>query len=420
MPLALPLCGGLGVAVVVDALLPEARAAAVVDVDVDVAPAVAAPTPTLPTTSATPARPSPPTPTPTTATPTTATSTTTSTATAAKTAASTPMPTTSTSTAASTRDRGLEARIDRLLTDGKTPYSAVVVMEAQTGRVLAIAEHSTRGASDGLALRPIAPAASVFKVVTASALLEQGVSPAERVCFHGGKTRMQPAQLKDNAKRDHTCNVFGDVVSHSLNVAVAKLADRHLTPALLRAQASKWGFGKTTSRLDGEVASTAAIPDGDFDFAEAAAGFGDVKISAAFGATLASVVANDGVLVPAHDDNTVDVAPRRVVSRETARALRKMMTDTVVSGTGKAFRQGPRLPVSAAGKTGSLTDYQTGLDTSWFVGFAPAEAPELVVAAVVVNTSKWHIKAPWLAKESLRLALKDHGPAKATSRVAAR
>jgi len=80
-----------------------------------------------------------------------------------------------------------------------------------------------------------------------------------------------------------------------------------------------------------------------------------------------------------------------------------MMADTVSEGTARrAFGTGPRLKHSAAGKTGSLTDYQTKLDTSWFVGFAPAERPQVAVATVVVNQGKWHVKAPYVAKEALR------------------
>ncbi len=323
----------------------------------------------------------------------------------------------------STRDQELQAQISRLLRDGQTPFSAVVVLEAHSGRILAVAEHSTRGRADGLATRPMAPAASVFKIVTSSALLEQGVDPSERVCFHGGKTRMQQQNLDDDARRDHTCLRFDDVVPLSANVAVAKLAQKHLTPALLRSHAERWGFGRTTSALRSEVASTANIPSAPFEFAEAAAGFGDVQLSALQGATIAGIVANDGVLVQARDFAGGDdvTAPVRVISAKNASVLRRMMGETVAHGTGhKAFSARPLLPVSAAGKTGSLTDYKTGLDTSWFIGFAPADAPELIVAAVVVNTSRWHIKAPWLAKESLRLALRNHGPLQPSSRVAAR
>ena len=78
------------------------------------------------------------------------------------------------------------------------------------------------------------------------------------------------------------------------------------------------------------------------------------------------------------------------------------------------------MPVSAAGKTGSLTDYSTKLDTSWFVGHAPAERPEVIVASVVVNQGKWHVKAPQVAKEALRSYFKLHPPTKTNAIVARR
>ncbi|MBM4281769.1 MAG: penicillin-binding protein [Deltaproteobacteria bacterium] len=323
--------------------------------------------------------------------------------------------------ALTTRDAALEARIDRLLVDGKTPYGAVVVMDAHTSRVVAVAEHSTRGPSDGLALRPLAPAASVFKVVTASALLAAGVDADDDACFHGGRTRMTARLLKDDPRRDR-CIPFADVLPKSANVAIAKLASRKLTPTSLRAEAARWGFGVRFADVSGLVPSSAVIPDEPFAFAEAAAGFGDVKISALHGAVIASVVANDGVLVrPVFDAGVEPDAPVRVIATRHARALKKMLTETVTDGTARrAFRQGPRLPVSAAGKTGSLTDYETGLDTSWFVGFAPAEAPQFIVSALVVNTARWHIKASWLAKEALRLTVEQRGAAQARSRVASR
>jgi len=322
--------------------------------------------------------------------------------------------------ALSTRDADIEARITAMLQQGQTPYAAVVVMEAHTGRVVAIAEHSTRESSKGLAFKPMAPAASVFKIVTASALLESGVSPSEEVCFHGGKTRMKQANIDDNARRDNRCIPFGDVVSQSANVAVAKLATRHLDPDALRIHASDWGFGSSLG-LAQLTPSKANIPDEPFAFAEAAAGFGDVKISAMHGAVLASIVANRGELVPPTLVVGGEQRGHRVIGDKTARALRQMMADTVTKGTGrKSFGAAPRLPMSAAGKTGSLTDYKTGLDTSWFVGFAPADNPELVVAAVVVNTGIWHIKAPWLAKESLRTAFRERGTTTTSAKVASR
>ena len=58
--------------------------------------------------------------------------------------------------------------------------------------------------------------------------------------------------------------------------------------------------------------------------------------------------------------------------------------------------------MSVAGKTGSLTDYKANRFYTWFVGFAPAEAPEVAISALVVNTPSWQIKAPQLARDVLR------------------
>ncbi|MGZ6099452.1 MAG: penicillin-binding transpeptidase domain-containing protein, partial [Myxococcaceae bacterium] len=59
----------------------------------------------------------------------------------------------------------------------------------------------------------------------------------------------------------------------------------------------------------------------------------------------------------------------------------------------------------AVGKTGSLADRNPFRDYSWFVGFAPKDAPRIAVAAVVVNEPRWRIRAPWLAREAMRLGL---------------
>jgi penicillin-binding protein A len=314
----------------------------------------------------------------------------------------------------------LAARLERTLVEGRTPYAATVLLEAHTGRVIAIAEHSTRGPSEGLALRPMALAASVFKIVTTSALLRAGVSTTTSVCTHGGRTRMQPALLVDDKRRDRDCRTFGEALPQSLNVAMAKLALKHLEPDALRAEAARWGF---EAPLPLAERSPAHVPDDPFGFANAAAGFGDVKISALHGALIASIVANDGLFIAPQRGDDGERAPetRRVISVAAAKKLREMMTETVKSGTGRrAFGTAPRLGVSAGGKTGSLADYSTGLDTSWFVGFAPADEPEVIVASVVVNTARWHVKAPWVAKEALRAYFQAHPPAKKAAVVAAR
>ncbi len=305
-----------------------------------------------------------------------------------------------------TRRADLEAQLNATLAQGQTPYAATVLLEVGTGRVLAVAQHSTRGSADGLAFKPMAPAASVFKIVTASALLRAGTSADARVCIHGGKTRMQPSLLVDNARRDTLCTTLADALALSQNVAVAKLALQRLEPSALRDEAARFGFlqpyGADIALAD---AGAANIPDDPFGFANTAAGFGDVKLSALHGALLASTIAQDGVrFAPRFIDDDAPLADGvRVLDRKNAQRIARMMADTVERGTGRrAFAQAPRFNLPAAGKTGSLTDYTSGLDTTWFVGFAPVDNPQVAVATVVVNTAKWHVRAPAVAKEALR------------------
>ena len=92
---------------------------------------------------------------------------------------------------------------------------------------------------------------------------------------------------------------------------------------------------------------------------------------------------------------------RRAFSKSTADELTKMMKNTVIDGSGfKTFHDAKKRPflpgISVAAKTGTLTRH------TWLVAFAPADDPEIAVAALVVNTPRWRIKGPFLAREVLR------------------
>jgi cell division protein FtsI/penicillin-binding protein 2 len=83
------------------------------------------------------------------------------------------------------------------------------------------------------------------------------------------------------------------------------------------------------------------------------------------------------------------------------------METTIRGGTSyRAFHDGegrsflPNIPV--AGKTGTLTRAETQQFYTWFVGFAPSRAPEVAIAALVVNTPSWRAKANVVAREVLR------------------
>jgi peptidoglycan glycosyltransferase len=314
-----------------------------------------------------------------------------------------------------TIDPRLQDRLDRFLASRRTPAAAAVLVEPRTGRVLAIAEYSRASPDErGLAFRAIAPAASIFKIVTSAALLEQGTKPESEVCFHGGKRRLAPGLLRDDPRRDRKCYSLSEALGHSANVVFAKLAGRDLSPAALRAEADRFLFNAPIPFGWPVEPSRAEIPDDDFGLAQTAAGFGPVRLSPLHGALIAAVVANGGTLVPPRIVASVDgvpaaaAEPRQMLSPAVAASLARMMETTVTEGTArkvfsKEFRskRSPLHGVTVAGKTGSLADRSPFRDYSWFVGFAPVEDPQIAVATVVVNEQTWHVRATEVAREAL-------------------
>jgi peptidoglycan glycosyltransferase len=314
--------------------------------------------------------------------------------------------------------------LTRTLTEYQTPWAAVVVLEPATGRVLAMAEHSQADPRlHGLPVKAVFPAASIFKLVTASALLEEGVSPDDEACYHGGKRRISEGLLEDST-RDRLCLSLSEALGRSANGVFAKLTHRHLTAEKLLAAAALFRFNRLIPFPVPADPSLAAVPDDALGLAQTGAGFGDVYLSPLHGALIAAVAANGGMWrspVLFERDLAQAADPERVLSEERASALTQMMEETVTHGTARRFFRLPELR-GAVGKTGSLADRQPFRDYSWFVGFAPKDSPRVAVAAVVVNEARWRIRAPWLAREAMRLALSAEGRhlAAATTAGAAR
>lgn len=301
----------------------------------------------------------------------------------------------------------LQRQLTSLLKEYAVPYGAAVVLEPSTGRVLAMAEYSAaQPGLRGLATRAVFPAASIFKIVTGAALLEAGVPPEAETCFHGGKRRLNERLLVDG-ERDSQCHSLAMAMGKSGNVVFAKLTQRHLSAEALRHAAARFRFNRSIAFPVPTDVSLASIPEDDFGLASTGAGFGDVYLSPLHGALLAAAVANGGRWQePVLFEGTAAAPPEPMLEPEVAQALTEMMEETVTSGTARrVFRERCCRVPGAVGKTGTLADRNPFRDYSWFVGFAPREAPRVAVAAVVVNEPLWRIRATWLGREALRLGL---------------
>jgi peptidoglycan glycosyltransferase len=203
-------------------------------------------------------------------------------------------------------------------------------------------------------------------------------------------------------------------------VVFGRLAQKHLTPEDLAAVGGAFGFGSAVPFAVANEAPKIQIPSDPLEFARTSAGFWNTTLSPLAGAVLAQTIANGGVTLEPRivasvyagkdllwKDQREPVVVRRAVRGATANEVTRMMVQTVSNGSAfKAFHdeQGrPYIPdVEIAGKTGTLSDHQADRHYTWFVGFAPAEKPEIAISTLVVNTPTWHIKASQLAREVLR------------------
>jgi len=297
--------------------------------------------------------------------------------------------------------------------------AAFVALDPRTGAVLTLTGYLDGQITPHRALMADGPAASVFKIVTAAALVEQKrVRPARQVCYHGGRQGITRRHLTADPERDNICLSLSQAMGKSANVVFARLAHEKLSGTELATYAERFGFNQPIPFPWPVELSKAEVPENSLEFARMSAGFRHADLSPLHGALLVGAVANQGWMlqpqvlqrVRAVDGRTLfQFEPRRLmktVERSTARHLTTMMTTTTTQGTARKYfaRTSRSLAgVKVAGKTGSLSAKKNGTRYyhSWLVGFAPADKPEIAFASLVVNGPKWRVKGPYIAKKAL-------------------
>jgi cell division protein FtsI/penicillin-binding protein 2 len=332
---------------------------------------------------------------------------------------------TSAGTARLTLDTDLEREASGILGAHHLPEAALVLMDVATGRVLVYASHVDGGAARDLCAEATAPSASVFKIVTAAALIEDAhLGPDTKQCYSGGESRISAADLVDDPQRDRWCTTLAGAMGRSINTVFARLASTHLDPPQLEAMARRLGYGQPVPFDVPVQASALRVPTETLEFARTAAGFWNTTLSPMQAAELSAIVARGGEAVrPSIVEKVVSntgavlwAAPEepvvhRLLARETADQLATMMGHTVSEGTSWRAFHDPRgatfLPgIEVAGKTGTLTDGEAHRYYTWFTGFAPMHPGpserQVAIAALVVNGPTWQVKANVVARELLR------------------
>jgi peptidoglycan glycosyltransferase len=252
------------------------------------------------------------------------------------------------------------------------------------------------------------PPGSTFKVVTAAAALDSGKFRPTSTFYDPGYCEEYGKRVS-NAGNPESPETFGTVtlaqgLQHSINSVYCNIG-KAIGAGKILDYARRFGFYASP---DLELPADAQSPSGLYQHHELYRPKHDYQVDAgrlAFGqermlvtpvqmAMVAATVANGGVLMQPHLIDKV-VAPngsivtrvrkhrvRRAISPETAQELTQMMESVVTGGTATNIH----VPgVRVAGKTGTAETGVASRYDTWFIAFAPAEAPTIAVAVALEN-----------------------------------
>ncbi len=300
-----------------------------------------------------------------------------------------------------TLDPELQDFVTSVVNDAQASHVAIVAMNPRTGEILAIAGKSKTVAD--VEYHAGFPAASLFKVITAAAAVEQaGVRPDTVINFRGGTYTLNEWNYIPDSRRDRQSMSVADALGRSCNPVFGHLGSRYLNGSILTRYAHLFGFNRSLDLEAPLPASRASIPtDNLYELSRTAAGFGEIRISPVHAATITSAIANGGLMprpqlvdrIVSPDGETIhDTSPdmiQRIVQPRTADTLMEMMEHTTTIGTSRReFMRGntPTLgSFRVSGKTGTLrgTD-PVGLN-NWFIGAGPTNNPQLAIAVITVD-----------------------------------
>ncbi len=321
----------------------------------------------------------------------------------------------------------LQQRIERLLASSQVPYGVVVALEPATGRVLAMAAHSSLmpGWSRDAAYQ-LYPMASLFKMVTAAAALENGkINLNTVVAFRGRPVSEAPAGWDPSPRGRNNQMDVSEAICKSCNPVYGRIASDLVGSAGLQAACTRFGFN--TPLLPGLPLRTSQAPTPTTTRGLRLLGSGlehSLQVSPLHAAMITASIANNGIMMTPRlvdradrENRELTLPPprelRQVVSPRVAEDLARMLTGTVTRGTSRrAFRspQGRHLlaSVSVAAKTGSIDGDNPKGHYNWFAAFAPADRPQIALVALVINGNRWRIKASQVGEQALETFFKGN------------
>ncbi|MBH5316906.1 stage V sporulation protein D [Paenibacillus sp. GSMTC-2017] len=316
-----------------------------------------------------------------------------------------------------TIDQGVQAVMERELDQAMTSLQAdsiiAIAMDPRNGEILGMASRPTyepdkykevpsevynRNLPIWMTYEP----GSTFKIITLAAALEENKVDLNKERFYDpGAIEIGGARLRCWKKGGHGSQTFLEVVENSCNPGFVTLGNR-LGKDMLFNYIKNFGFGtKTGIDIGGEENGILfkLSQVGPVELATTAFGQG-VSVTPIQQIAAVSAAINGGTLYKPHvakalinrdtGETIQTMEPevvRTVISEETSKQVREALESVVAKGTGRnAFIDGYRV----GGKTGTAQKvingrYSTNEHIVSFIGFAPADDPQIVIYVAVDN-----------------------------------
>lgn len=230
---------------------------------------------------------------------------------------------------------------------------------------------------------------STFKVVTSAAGIKAGhedytVEDEGKINVGGKEFNNAGGKAYGETDMENAIRVSSNVYFTSLAPKIGKNIFEETTRNFMITEKIPFDIDTNGSDLDFDSFDNAEL-------ASVAIGQGKLRVSPLHMALVASAIANDGSMMKPYlvekafysDGTTAFNAKPEVlskpISRNDARRITEYMEKCVESGTGTAARVSG---ITVAGKTGTAENEKEGKTHAWFIGFAPADNPQIAICVM--------------------------------------
>lgn len=326
-----------------------------------------------------------------------------------------------------------ERELDKAFKDRHAKGGAAIVMDPNTGEILALASRPTFNPNHydqypaanrrDFAINDAYEPGSTMKIVTSAIAMEEGVVNSQSKFFCPGYKKVGKETIRCAQGKAHGSQTFANIVENSCNVGFVEVGlalgvDRYYN------HIGDFGFGQRTGiDLPGEAAGI-LVPKSrckQIDLGTMAMGQANAVTTIQL-ASAVSAVANGGKLIKPHlvkqviDSNGKIIktfkpeVERRVISENTAKQLSLILEGEVIRGTGtNAKVEG----YTVGGKTGTAQKikpgggYSTVDYISSFIGFGPVNNPKLLCIFVIDSPKGYPYFGSWVAAPPFSAIMRD-------------